>query len=86
MYKIYFLGGLCFCNLNPGSGPVCCGVVCCAPPPPNAAAIIVCAVCLYVLQVRAASTVTSWSNQTPTALPNVPPPLQVGSAPDHQVH
>uniref|UniRef100_A0A3Q1AUR9 Protein transport protein Sec31A n=1 Tax=Amphiprion ocellaris TaxID=80972 RepID=A0A3Q1AUR9_AMPOC len=26
--------------------------------------------------VRAASTVTSWSNQTPTALPNVPPPLQ----------
>ncbi|KAM9735637.1 LOW QUALITY PROTEIN: protein transport protein Sec31A [Menidia menidia] len=33
--------------------------------------------------VRAASTVTSWSNQTPTALPNVPPPpLQVGSAPE----
>uniref|UniRef100_A0A8C4HUA5 Protein transport protein Sec31A n=1 Tax=Dicentrarchus labrax TaxID=13489 RepID=A0A8C4HUA5_DICLA len=28
--------------------------------------------------VRAASTVTSWSNQTPTALPNVPP--QVGSS------
>lgn len=38
-----------------------------------------------VLQVRAASTVTSWSNQTPAALPTVPPPLQVGSAPDHQV-
>lgn len=37
-----------------------------------------------VLQVRAASTVTSWSNQTPAALPTVPP-LQVGSAPDHQV-
>uniref|UniRef100_A0A8C4HSC5 Protein transport protein Sec31A n=1 Tax=Dicentrarchus labrax TaxID=13489 RepID=A0A8C4HSC5_DICLA len=32
--------------------------------------------------VRAASTVTSWSNQTPTALPNVPP--QVGSASDQQ--
>ncbi|XP_054614070.1 protein transport protein Sec31A isoform X2 [Dunckerocampus dactyliophorus] len=27
--------------------------------------------------VRAASTVTSWSNQTPTALPSAPPPLQV---------
>ena len=34
-----------------------------------------------MLQVRAASTVTSWSNQTPTALPTVPPPLQ-----DQQVH
>nr|XP_046231965.1 protein transport protein Sec31A isoform X2 [Scatophagus argus] len=30
----------------------------------------------YYQPVRAASTVTSWSNQTPTALPNVPPPLQ----------
>ncbi|XP_036070515.1 protein transport protein Sec31A isoform X9 [Oryzias melastigma] len=28
----------------------------------------------YHQPVRAASTVTSWSNQTPTALPNVPPP------------
>uniref|UniRef100_A0A3Q1G283 Protein transport protein Sec31A n=1 Tax=Acanthochromis polyacanthus TaxID=80966 RepID=A0A3Q1G283_9TELE len=28
----------------------------------------------YYQPVRAASTVTSWSNQTPTALPNVPPP------------
>uniref|UniRef100_A0A3Q3JI81 Protein transport protein Sec31A n=1 Tax=Monopterus albus TaxID=43700 RepID=A0A3Q3JI81_MONAL len=36
--------------------------------------------------VRAASTVTSWSNQTPTALPNVPPPFQVGSAAEQQVH
>uniref|UniRef100_A0A669DEW1 Protein transport protein Sec31A n=1 Tax=Oreochromis niloticus TaxID=8128 RepID=A0A669DEW1_ORENI len=34
--------------------------------------------------MRAASTVTSWSNQTPTALPNVPPPLQVGSASDQK--
>ncbi|XP_070845016.1 protein transport protein Sec31A isoform X3 [Chaetodon trifascialis] len=39
----------------------------------------------YYQPVRAASTVTSWSNQTPTALPNVPPPLQVGSASDQQV-
>ncbi|KAM8743800.1 protein transport protein Sec31A isoform 4-T4 [Acanthopagrus schlegelii] len=30
----------------------------------------------YYQPVRAASTVTSWSNQTPTALPTVPPPLQ----------
>ncbi|XP_038142909.1 protein transport protein Sec31A isoform X6 [Cyprinodon tularosa] len=36
----------------------------------------------YYQPVRAASTVTSWSNQTPTALPNVPP--HVGSAPDQQ--
>ncbi|XP_051268405.1 protein transport protein Sec31A isoform X1 [Dicentrarchus labrax] len=36
----------------------------------------------YYQPVRAASTVTSWSNQTPTALPNVPP--QVGSASDQQ--
>ncbi|XP_075885802.1 protein transport protein Sec31A isoform X4 [Nelusetta ayraudi] len=41
---------------------------------------------LYYQPVGAASTVTSWSNQTPTALPTLPPPpLQVGSAPDHQV-
>uniref|UniRef100_A0A7N8WTV2 Protein transport protein Sec31A n=1 Tax=Mastacembelus armatus TaxID=205130 RepID=A0A7N8WTV2_9TELE len=40
----------------------------------------------YYQPVRAASTVTSWSNQTPTALPNVPPPLQVGSTADQQVH
>ncbi|KAM4532331.1 protein transport protein Sec31A isoform 4-T4 [Fundulus diaphanus] len=39
----------------------------------------------YYQPVRAASTVTSWSNQTPTALPNVPPPPHVGSAPDQQV-
>ncbi|TMS07976.1 Protein transport protein Sec31A [Larimichthys crocea] len=40
----------------------------------------------YYQPVRAASTVTSWSNQTPTALPNVPPPsLQVGSASEQQV-
>ncbi|XP_040914867.1 protein transport protein Sec31A isoform X2 [Toxotes jaculatrix] len=39
----------------------------------------------YYQPVRAASTVTSWSNQTPTALPNVPPPLQVGNASDQQV-
>lgn len=43
-------------------------------------------VSLLLLQVGAASTVTSWSNQTPTALPTLPPPpLQVGSAPDQQV-
>lgn len=45
-------------------------------PPPMLRPSLVCAVCLCVLQVRAASTVTSWSNQTPTALPTVPPPLQ----------
>ncbi|XP_029025368.1 protein transport protein Sec31A isoform X2 [Betta splendens] len=39
----------------------------------------------YYQPVRAASTVTSWSNQTPTALPNVPSPLQVGSASDQKV-
>ncbi|XP_032395032.1 protein transport protein Sec31A isoform X3 [Etheostoma spectabile] len=40
----------------------------------------------YYQPVRAASTVTSWSNQTPTALPNVPPPpLQVGRASEQQV-
>uniref|UniRef100_I3KE23 Protein transport protein Sec31A n=1 Tax=Oreochromis niloticus TaxID=8128 RepID=I3KE23_ORENI len=38
----------------------------------------------YYQPMRAASTVTSWSNQTPTALPNVPPPLQVGSASDQK--
>lgn len=60
---------------------------CLVPPtPPMLRPSLVCAVCLCVLQVRAASTVTSWSNQTPTALPNVPPPLQVGSAPDQQVY
>uniref|UniRef100_A0A8C5BHD5 Protein transport protein Sec31A n=1 Tax=Gadus morhua TaxID=8049 RepID=A0A8C5BHD5_GADMO len=35
--------------------------------------------------VRAASTVTSWSNQTPTALPSIPP-VQLASGPDQQVH
>ncbi|XP_035847739.1 protein transport protein Sec31A isoform X2 [Sander lucioperca] len=40
----------------------------------------------YYQPVRATSTVTSWSNQTPTALPNVPPPhLQVGRASEQQV-
>uniref|UniRef100_G3PSX0 Protein transport protein Sec31A n=1 Tax=Gasterosteus aculeatus aculeatus TaxID=481459 RepID=G3PSX0_GASAC len=39
----------------------------------------------YYQPVRAASTVTSWSNQTPTALPNVPPPLQGGRASEQQV-
>ncbi|XP_027881276.1 protein transport protein Sec31A isoform X6 [Xiphophorus couchianus] len=39
----------------------------------------------YYQPVKAASTVTSWSNQTPTALPNVPPPPHVGSTPDQQV-
>uniref|UniRef100_A0A3P9KZ14 Protein transport protein Sec31A n=1 Tax=Oryzias latipes TaxID=8090 RepID=A0A3P9KZ14_ORYLA len=39
----------------------------------------------YHQPVRAASTVTSWSNQTPTALPNVPPlPHPVGSASNPQ--
>ncbi|XP_007570871.1 protein transport protein Sec31A isoform X6 [Poecilia formosa] len=40
----------------------------------------------YYQPVRAASTVTSWSNQTPTAFPNVPPPPlpHVGSTPDQQ--
>uniref|UniRef100_A0A1A8IAS7 Protein transport protein Sec31A n=1 Tax=Nothobranchius kuhntae TaxID=321403 RepID=A0A1A8IAS7_NOTKU len=38
----------------------------------------------YYQTVRAASTVTSWSNQTPTALP-IAPPLQVGSASDQKV-
>ncbi|XP_078812169.1 protein transport protein Sec31A isoform X4 [Oryzias latipes] len=41
----------------------------------------------YRQPVRAASTVTSWSNQTPTALPNVPPlphPHPVGSASNPQ--
>lgn len=42
---------------------------------------------LCLLQVRAASTVTSWSNQTPTALPTAPPPpLQVGITSDPKVH
>ncbi|XP_029108540.1 protein transport protein Sec31A isoform X2 [Scleropages formosus] len=36
----------------------------------------------YYQQVRSASTVTSWSDQTPTALPSFPPPL--GSASDPQ--
>lgn len=54
--------------------------------PPMVRPSLVCAVCLCVPQVRAASTVTSWSNQTPTALPNVPPPLQVGTASDQKVY
>lgn len=54
--------------------------------PPMLRPSLVCAVCFCVLQMRAASTVTSWSNQTPTALPNVPPPLQVGSASDQKVY
>ncbi|XP_034048207.1 protein transport protein Sec31A isoform X2 [Thalassophryne amazonica] len=39
----------------------------------------------YYQPVRAASTVTTWSNQTPTALPNVPPPLPVSSTSEQQV-
>ncbi|XP_060928314.1 protein transport protein Sec31A isoform X2 [Limanda limanda] len=38
----------------------------------------------YFQPMRAASTVTSWSNQSPTSLPNVPPPPQVGSASEPQ--
>uniref|UniRef100_UPI003AAFBE03 protein transport protein Sec31A n=1 Tax=Centroberyx gerrardi TaxID=166262 RepID=UPI003AAFBE03 len=53
-----------------------------APMPPPASAP---AQPQYYQPVRAASTVTSWSNQTPTALPNVPPPLQLGTASDQQV-
>ncbi|XP_020777277.2 protein transport protein Sec31A isoform X2 [Boleophthalmus pectinirostris] len=36
----------------------------------------------YYQPVRAASTVTSWSNQTPTVFPHVPPSLPVGTASD----
>ncbi|XP_061117990.1 protein transport protein Sec31A isoform X8 [Conger conger] len=36
----------------------------------------------YYQQVRSASTITSWSNQTPTALPSIPAP--VGPGPDPQ--
>lgn len=36
----------------------------------------------YYQPVRAASTVTSWSNQTPTAFPHVPTPLPVGTISD----
>ncbi|KAK1883706.1 Protein transport protein Sec31A [Dissostichus eleginoides] len=40
----------------------------------------------YYQPVRAASTVTSWSNQTPTALPHhPPPPSQVGRPSEQQV-
>ncbi|XP_077353069.1 protein transport protein Sec31A isoform X1 [Festucalex cinctus] len=38
----------------------------------------------YYQPVRSASTVTSWSNQTPTALPNVTPPLQMGPSSEQQ--
>ncbi|XP_057675041.1 protein transport protein Sec31A [Corythoichthys intestinalis] len=38
----------------------------------------------YFQPVRSASTVTSWSNQTPTALPNVPPPIQTGPTSEQQ--
>ncbi|XP_077478111.1 protein transport protein Sec31A isoform X2 [Stigmatopora argus] len=38
----------------------------------------------YFQPVRSASTVTSWSNQTPTSLPNVPPPLQTGPTSEQQ--
>ncbi|CAL8318276.1 unnamed protein product [Lota lota] len=37
----------------------------------------------YYQPVRAASTVTSWSNQTPTALPSIPP-VQLASGPEQQ--
>ncbi|XP_041825828.1 protein transport protein Sec31A isoform X2 [Melanotaenia boesemani] len=60
---------------TPGPGPVPGPATASAPAQPQ-----------YYQPVRAASTVTSWSNQTPTALPNVPPPpLQVGSASEPQV-
>ncbi|XP_053702216.1 protein transport protein Sec31A isoform X3 [Synchiropus splendidus] len=39
----------------------------------------------YYQPMRAAATVTSWSNQTPTALPNAPPAPPVGPGPDQQV-
>ncbi|XP_068190782.1 protein transport protein Sec31A isoform X2 [Antennarius striatus] len=63
-----------------------------APPQPPTAAPVPMATCAasapavpqYYQPVRAASTVTSWSNQTPTAFPNVPPPPQAGSASDKQ--
>lgn len=101
MYKLSYhgWGGGCSCHLNPGPYYVLsrvrwsnaralwrCGVVGCFPSPCCGHHRYVPCVCLCVLQMRAASTVTSWSNQTPTALPNVPPPLQVGSASDQQVH
>ncbi|XP_061555139.1 protein transport protein Sec31A isoform X2 [Phycodurus eques] len=38
----------------------------------------------YYQPVRSASTVTSWSNQTPTALPNVPLPPQMGTVSEQQ--
>ncbi|XP_061703672.1 protein transport protein Sec31A isoform X2 [Syngnathoides biaculeatus] len=38
----------------------------------------------YYQPVRSASTVTSWSNQTPTALPNIPPPPQMGGVSEQQ--
>ncbi|KAM4528632.1 protein transport protein Sec31A isoform 2-T2 [Odontesthes bonariensis] len=56
-----------------------------AAPPPGPTPASAPAQPQYYQPVRAASTVTSWSNQTPTALPNVPPPpLQVGSASEPQ--
>ncbi|XP_061913359.1 protein transport protein Sec31A isoform X5 [Entelurus aequoreus] len=39
----------------------------------------------YYQPVRPTSTVTSWSNQTPTALPSAPHPLQVGPASQQKV-
>ncbi|XP_068609478.1 protein transport protein Sec31A [Brachionichthys hirsutus] len=55
-----------------------------APVQPPAAAPVPMATPQYYQPVRAAFTVTSWSNQTPTALPNAPPPHQAGSAADKQ--
>uniref|UniRef100_A0A4W4E178 Protein transport protein Sec31A n=1 Tax=Electrophorus electricus TaxID=8005 RepID=A0A4W4E178_ELEEL len=47
-----------------------------APPLPSNSGCDVCVcLCLYCVQGRAACTVTSWSNQTPTVLPSVPRPL-----------
>uniref|UniRef100_A0A8C7QW55 Protein transport protein Sec31A n=1 Tax=Oncorhynchus mykiss TaxID=8022 RepID=A0A8C7QW55_ONCMY len=40
----------------------------------------------YYQPVRSASTVTSWSNQTPTALPSVPPPHLGPATTEPQVH
>ncbi len=43
-------------------------------------------VCLCCVQGRSATTVTSWSNQTPTALPSVPRPLVPATDPQVQTH
>lgn len=50
----------------------------------HAGALFDSSVCLCCVQGRSATTVTSWSNQTPTALPSVP--RQPVPAADPQVH